>query len=338
MTRRRVGAALALGWLLHLHASPAHAQPAGPAQAAPVHDPAAAEAAFAEARALMRQGKLAEACPKLEASFALDPALGTLLNLGDCFEKTGRTASAWVRYREAAAMAVQQNHREREAIARARVAALEPRLCKLVIRAPDRPDLEVVRDGVPLVHAAMGLPVPVDPGTHVVEAKAPGAAPFSTHVEVLAPAGDAPCPLTAVDIPALEAEGAPPVPSPPPRPVDLTPERPAPPPQEASAWRTQHTLAVVAAAGGLVAVGVGTVFALGASSTKSDADAKCQPEGCTAEGKSLLSDAGQKADVATVTFVIGGALLATGAVLWLTSPSLRAPATAMRALSGGVRF
>ena len=58
------------------------------------HDPVAAEAAFAEARALMQKGRFDEACPKLEASLSLDPALGTLLNLGDCYEKVGKTASA----------------------------------------------------------------------------------------------------------------------------------------------------------------------------------------------------------------------------------------------------
>jgi hypothetical protein len=316
---------------------------AGNAQ--PTHDPAAAEAAFVEARALLAQGKVAEACPKLELSYTLDPALGTLLNLGDCLERTGRTASAWVRYREAASMAVQQNQREREAIARARASALEPRLCRLVVRAEARANLEVSRDGVPVATAAIGLAVPVDPGSHLIEAKAPDVVPFSKRVDVAAPTKDGACPVTTVDIPTLEGERvqntlvAKPTPTPTPRPIDLTPD-PAPP-TPSSRWALPHTLAVVAAAGGVVAVGVGTVFALGASSTKNDADGKCTPAGCTAEGKNLLTDAGHKADAATVTFVIGGALLATGAVLWITSPSLRASTGAARArdlAAGVVRF
>ena len=308
----------------------AHAQPVA-------HDAAAAEAAFSEARTLIRQGKFAEACPKLEASFALDPAVGTLLNLGDCFERTGRTASAWVRYREAAAMAVQQNQREREAIARDRVAALEPRLCRLIVRAEGGPGLEVFRDGVPIARAALGLPVPVDPGTHVIEAKAPGATPFSTRIDVLPPAKDAACLQTVVEIPALEGERGPTVSVPAMQPIDLTPD-PLPSPPGPSRWEPIHTVAVVTAAGGLIALGIGSVFGLQAASAKSDADASCTSAGCTLEGKSLLADAGQSADVATISLFVGAALVATGAVLWLTSPSLRASSVAMTALPAGLRF
>lgn len=317
------------------------------ASAQPItHDTAAAEAAFADARALIRQGRYAEACPKLETSFALDPALGTLLNLSDCFERTGKTASAWVRYREAAAMAVQQGHREREAIARARVSALEPRLCRLVVKTSHAPNLEVTRDGLAVDRAALGLPVPVDPGPHVVTADAPGATTFTTRIEVRAPDKEGACALTVVEIPALlEGEGAASagavvVLAPP---VEQASEPLAGPPRAEtpapSGWGTTHTLAVVAASGGLVAIGIGTVFALKASGTKSDADRECTSAGCSPAGKSLLADAGSSADVATITFVVGAALVATGAVLWLTSPSLRTTAATMtRDLRAGLRF
>ena len=106
---------------------------------------------------------------------------------------------------------------------------------------------------------------------------------------------------------------------------------------QASPWRHRFA-AAVAAAGGLVEIVVGVAFAMSASTTKCDAAAKCMAAGCTAEGKTLLSDAGQKADVATVTFIIGGALIATGAVLWLTSPSLRASSAVARTLTTGIRF
>jgi len=296
-----------------------------PSARAQAHDTAAAEAAFAEARTLMRQGKYAEACPRLEASFTLDPALGTLMNLSDCFERTGRTASAWVRYREAAAMAVQQGHREREAIARERIAALEPGLCRLVIRTEHGPSLSVLRDGKVVDRAALGLPVPVDPGAHTAVAKA-GGGEFTAAVDVQAPAPGASCALTTVEIPVLlagEQTAAPPAPAPDP---DVGPPRPS----ASSSWRTSHTLAVVAASAGVVALGVGTVFTLKAAGQKSDGDALCTSAGCTPEGQSLLRDAGASADIATVTVVVGAALVATGAILWLTSPSLRPAATALQ--------
>lgn len=291
-------------------------------------DPAAAEAAFAEARALIKEGRWEEACPKLEASLALEPAVGTLLNLGECLAKTGRTASAWLRYRDAAAMAVRKDQPERERIARERADALEPLLCRIVIRAPRRPDLVVKRDGVVVDANVVGVPVPVDTGAHDVRAEADGEAPFAAHVELRAPLAGAPCGDAVVDVP-------------------FAPERPradAPAPiparedEAATAWRPIHTLAVASSGAGAVALGVGAAFALSAASAKSDADALCRPEGCTPDGHDRLDEAGRRADVATVAIAAGGALLVTGVVLWLVSPSLRAPARASGVGALRVRF
>ena len=68
-------------------------------------DRVAAESLFTDARRLMQAGDYEQACPKLEASRRLEPGLGTTLNLGDCYEKIGRTASAWGEFRSAAAEA-----------------------------------------------------------------------------------------------------------------------------------------------------------------------------------------------------------------------------------------
>src|SRR6185369_4715015 len=89
-------------------------------------DKAAAEALFDEGRRLAQAGKFAEGCPKLEASQKLDPALGTLLNLADCNEKLGKTASAWAQYREATSLARAAGSAEREKFASDRSKALEP--------------------------------------------------------------------------------------------------------------------------------------------------------------------------------------------------------------------
>jgi len=287
-------------------------------------DPVAAEAAFAEARGLMQKGRFDEACPKLEASLSLDPALGTLLNLGDCYEKVGKTASAWLRYREAAALALEKGQREREGIARSRITALEPKLCRLTVRVAEQPEITVTRDGTGVLRAAYGIPVPVDPGSHVVEARGASGAPFSTNVDVKAPPPNGACAVTTVDIPVL-GEGGPAVglaAKPVLRPIDLGPEPPPAALSSESRWRTVHTLALVSAGLGIVGLGVGTAFGLSASGTKSEADSFCIPAGCTADGKALLADAGSAADVSTVFFSVGAVMLVTGAVLWLTSPSL----------------
>ncbi|WP_438021712.1 hypothetical protein [Sorangium sp. So ce233] len=149
-------------------------------------DTAAAQALFDAARQLMAQGKYADACPKLEESQRLDPGIGTQFNLATCYEQLGRTASAWSTFLDVAGAAKAAGQVEREKVARQRATALEPRLIRLTITAPaDAPaDLQVKRDGALVGRAQWGIPVPVDPGKHTIEASAAGRAPFAKTVEV----------------------------------------------------------------------------------------------------------------------------------------------------------
>src|SRR5262252_9083843 len=128
--RAGVGACLLVvlvGWLV----------PAG-LRAAEVDEPAA-RALFMEGRKLAASGDYTRACAKFEASYQLDPGIGTNFNLADCYEHTGRIASAWTRFLEVAAATRLANQPERERIARARAGALEPRLAHLVVNVAARP-------------------------------------------------------------------------------------------------------------------------------------------------------------------------------------------------------
>ena len=148
-------------------------------------DVVSAEALFIQGRDLMQQGKFAQACPKFAASQRLDPAVGTLLNLGDCYEKNGQIASAWARFREAQTMAQRQGRADRERIARERADGLEPKLPKLDIELSQQSvDVEIKRDGNVIDPGQLGSHVPVDPGKHTVEATARGRKPWSTTVDV----------------------------------------------------------------------------------------------------------------------------------------------------------
>lgn len=139
-------------------------------------DRAAAEQLFIEARQLMQSGKYAPACRKLKASFDLDPATGTQLNLADCYVKIGRLASAWGHYRDAAVRADQENRQDRVRYARTQAAALEPRLPRLRIdmnSAAEVPGLVIKRDGQVVPLELLGSSVYVDPGEHEITALAP---------------------------------------------------------------------------------------------------------------------------------------------------------------------
>src|ERR1700689_2965643 len=94
---------------------------------------AAATALFDEGRRLMGEHKFAEACPKLAESQRLAPSGGTLLNLADCYEHTGQTASAWVAWKDVASRANAAGKADVEKRALTKAAALEPALAKLTI-------------------------------------------------------------------------------------------------------------------------------------------------------------------------------------------------------------
>ncbi|HEY4102517.1 MAG TPA: tetratricopeptide repeat protein [Polyangiaceae bacterium] len=287
------------------------------AQTANAGNRAAAEALFNQGRSLVASGKYAEACPKFEASQQLDPGLGTLLNLAECYEKIGKTASAWAEYKEAIPLARASGSQVRQDLATQRAAALESRLSLLTIRAmatgEEASGLEIRRDGVPVQPAELGSPIPVDPGPHTIEAAAPGKQKWSSTVQLADAA------KLAVEVPAL-APLAPGAPQP-----ALAAAPVSPPASDqgthSNAGSTQRTAAIVVGAIGVVAVGIGAVFGLGASSKWSSAKTECTdyPYGCSQAALDDKSSASSKASAATVAFIVGGAAIAGAAVLWFTA-------------------
>lgn len=265
----------------------------------------------------------AEACPKLAESQRLAPSGGTLLNLAECYEHMGRTASAWAAWKDAAARANAAGKAQAEKMALDRAAALEPKLARLTVAlAPDSDvaGLEIKRDGVTLGRAEYSVPIPVDPGTHVVEARAPKKRALSAQIDVAPKQVDARVTVQLSDeAPVPVATATPTVATSP----TATPV-PAGRPESSGGGSTQRTVAWITLGAGVVGVAVGSIFGLEA---KSNNDQALQPQNCrtsalcTQKGLTLTSDAKDDATASTVAFVIGGAALATGAVLWLTAPT-----------------
>jgi len=199
---------------------------ARPANAQSQTSVALAEMLYQQARDLMAEGRYDEACPKLEESQRLDPATGTLLNLASCHENQGKFASAWFEYLDAVTLSRRDGRADRVAYAQARLAELEPRLSRLTIVVPeaaDYPGLELELDGALIGTAARGVPTPVDPGAHVVEARAPGRHGVKLRIEI----GAVPEQKT-ITIPELVSAAAPAVPKL--APGATEPPPPAPPP------------------------------------------------------------------------------------------------------------
>ena len=166
--RRALGCS-ALLWLLSSVAVEPAARAQENAQAL------AARALFNEARRLMSAGQFAAACPKLEESQRLRAGIGTQFNLAECYEKLGRSASAWSLYLRVAADTKALGQPEREQVARARARALEARVAYLVLQVPAPvAGLELTLDGSALGPAVWGIATPIDPGEHTVAAHARG--------------------------------------------------------------------------------------------------------------------------------------------------------------------
>jgi tetratricopeptide (TPR) repeat protein len=178
----RVAERLGLGMAIVLCSSAARAAP-------PKRDPAAAEVLFRSGRDLVAKGNYAEGCAKFDASFALDPSTGTLLNIAKCHERDGKLVSALADYQQALTLNVETREAERraglESLAKEGIAALEPRLPKLRIAIADRPaGLKVLRDGSEIPAASLGEALPMDPGKHEVSASAPGYRTTTREVEL----------------------------------------------------------------------------------------------------------------------------------------------------------
>lgn len=288
-------------------------------------DAVLAESLFRQGRGLMDKGDYAAACPRLSESYTQDPSTGTLLALAFCQEKLGQTASAWASYAEVVTRSKREGHVDRENAARERADALEPKLSRLTIDvAPEAaavPGLVVTRDGHPVGQGAWGAPTPLDPGEHVIAAKAPGKVSWSGTVTV-GKESDA----QTIRIPALaDAPAAEPPPSVPPATQEA-------PPTESRAFfngSPLQTIGLVTAGVGVVGLGASAVFALGASRLNADsnADGHCtEATGCDAYGFEKRTDAASAADTATLLLVVGAGLTATGAALVVVGSSQRSEA------------
>jgi len=287
---------------------------------------AAAESLFNEAIGLMEAGDDAKACPKLEESQKLDPAPGTLMYLGECYDRIGRVASAWAAFNSAASAAAAARQRERVATAKKRAGDIAPKVPRLVIVVPadaKADGLAITRDGIAVGEAGFGAAVPVDPGEHVVKATAPGRQAWSHSVTAAADGQTA-----TVTVPALGAA-----------PKGAEPEAgsgehgpastsgagtPSKEGSSGSSGTAQLVAGVVVGGVGLVGLVIGTVLGVQAKSRESDSEAYCAPADptrCVQEGVDLIDRARTAATISNVGFIAGGVLVVGGLVLVLTAPS-----------------
>jgi hypothetical protein len=315
----RIAATALLLALLTADLTASAAPPAGP-PATPAVDPAAgdkgmAEALFRAAKDLQAEGKVAEACAKYVESHRLDPKPGTILNVATCHDLEGRTATAWADYAEAATFAARAHQADREKLARSKVDELGKRLSYVTFRFPEVKDLVVLLDGKALTPASAGTRMPIDPGDHDLDARAPGKAPWTTRVKIAGAAGE-----RTVVVPLLADEGAPAA-GPPPPPSAIGDGGGAP-----RDGGIQRAVGWVALGVGVAGAAAGTFFGVRTLSQKSTVDEHCVGSRCDDAGLRANDGARDSATLSTISFVVGGAALAAGIVLLVTAPSARSTA------------
>ncbi len=269
-----------------------------------------AEALFREGKRLLKEGEVTRACEKFEASERLEPENGTELNLADCWERDGRTASAWAMFVKAAASA---KRGDRAAEARRRADALEAQLVYLTIEVPadaDVDELVINRNGTVVDRGLWNERVPVDPDEYTITAAAPDREEWSTTIKVKTKD-------KVVVVPELERR----------RGVrktktrSKTAEAPGPP----NKYRTA-TLALALSGGGAIVLASG--IALHSKRLADESDSVCPTTSCSnAQAVDYNRRARIEGWIANIGWGLGGAALIGAAVAWYVGASSDAAVT-----------
>jgi hypothetical protein len=298
----------------------------------------AAEALFEQGRELLDLGRYATACQRFEASQKLDPGLGTLLFLGECYDKLGKSASAWRAFSEAARLASRKSDEERGRLARIRASALEPAVPQLRVRvAPETralPSVEYTLNGLELPARDLEQPLRVDPGRALLRVTAPGHQRWETEIGILEGGS-----FAVVDVPELAPErsaragpnawdgfaspGLEQHPGSGRAPGELEPR--------SNGLRTAGWIVVTV---GLAGVGAGVYFGLRAvhEAERSKSVSHCPlPDRCYADGLELRDDARNHAHLSDLGIGIGASLVVGGSLLVLLAPD---PAAAQGSARG----
>jgi hypothetical protein len=296
-------------------------------------DVAAARALAIEGIKLADAGNCAAAVEKLERAEALRHAPTILGRLGECQVTLGKivlgTENLQRVVREQLAADAPQAFRDAQARAQKTLDAALPRIAKLKINVePAGVQATVKVDGAPVPAAILGAERPTDPGSHQVEATAPGYLAASSAVR-LSDGGSETVTLRLEPDPNAAAVPPQPTPgdgtAPPVGPVG--PVGPQPQPQPGP-----EPVAVDMGGGGgskvlpFVALGIGGVGlivsgvtgAMASSKTK-DLEELCPDKQCPPDAYDEYDSASNLATVSTISAGVGIVGIGVGVVLLLTS-------------------
>lgn len=273
-----------------------------------------ADRLFQLGRRASEMGKFGTACSLFRESYRLEPAVGTLLNLGDCEEQQNHVSAALDYYQDALSRLSVTD--DRMGPLRVRIEALEQRSGKLEIKLGDGApqDSKILIDGEPVPPEKLKGPLTLSAGGHLLQVTAIGYRGSRQTVDLTAGQKKD---LTVWPGPQLEVNE-----------LALATDDRAREEKRESRSRTLRYVGFGAAGLGVASLWVGSIagfFALDRESTRHDhcnADNACDPVGLDAarSGKTF-------ATVSTVTLAAGAVLAAGGVYLILTEPDRTAKTT-----------
>lgn len=302
-----------------------------PAVAAAEQQPSAADRASArrlgnEGVVALRKGDFDTAADRFERANDLVNAPSFLVLLARARVGQGRLVEAYEIYRTIIREGVQPDKPDafKRALAEAKqeVKVVEPRLAWVAVNVVGAPpeQVEVTLNGSVIPSAALGAQRPADPGTLRVEAKAEGYRPAEAVVELSEGQHLAPIELRMVELP----KPPPMVAAPREQPI-MTADGGEP------AFISQSTLGYIALGLGGAGLAVGSVTGIIAVNRRQELEdipcllrdrSNCYVANDSAVVRKTLAaenDLETFSTAATISFIAGGALAATGLILLLTA-------------------
>jgi hypothetical protein len=243
--------------------------------------------------ALVERGNFAAACPKLEESQRLDPAVGTQYDLGLCYRRIGRLGSAWRTLRSVERLAHSTGKTGREEAAQRELASIRATASHLVFVVSE-PDVSLAVDGEHVDPADYDF-YPVDAGEHRIDATASARLPW--HGVQSVPERD------AASGAALR--------------LAIPPLTKAVVVREAS--NPQHSVGIALLAVGGAGVAASVVTGVLLLSAKATADHKCTPKCVDDDGASAVRRGQTLLPINFVSWIVAGVGLGAGGFLVLRS-------------------
>jgi hypothetical protein len=252
---------------------------------------------FNQALSLQTGGDWAGALALLKEVAAVKPTPQVRFNIALCEERLGRLVAALGDYELAASDAQAEKADQVAQEVDARLEALKARVPRVVVQRGEGADSATISlDGVSLGDSVLNIPLPADPGPHVIEAKALGFRPFKQAFRVAEQ-------QTATILVKLEPE-----------PVAALPP-PLPPIHQTSP--NIRTIGLVVGGVGVASlIGSGAFFYLRQSAI-SDLDKQCGPDrqACPDSARSTVDHGKLYTTLADVTLAVGAVGLGVGAAL-----------------------